>query len=176
MHEPCIGATDDWYTPPEIFAALGLQFDLDPCSPGPGHWVPAGAVYTKRDDGLRQPWCGLVWCNPPFGERHAHVPWLRRFFDHGNGVAICRAYTSSGWFHDEVIPRAETLVFPRGKTKFIRPDGSIGAAPGHGVALIGMGEIANSALERACRDGWGLFVKITRAPGRVQQERVLANV
>ncbi|MFC5358020.1 hypothetical protein [Azospirillum himalayense] len=29
-HEPCIGQSDDWYTPPEIFAALGLTFDLDP--------------------------------------------------------------------------------------------------------------------------------------------------
>lgn len=23
----------EWYTPPEIFAALGLTFDLDPCAP-----------------------------------------------------------------------------------------------------------------------------------------------
>jgi len=28
-HEPCIGATSDWYTPPEYFEALGLVFDLD---------------------------------------------------------------------------------------------------------------------------------------------------
>ena len=40
-HEPCIGATDDWYTQRDIFDALGLTFDLDPCSPGPAHWVPA---------------------------------------------------------------------------------------------------------------------------------------
>jgi hypothetical protein len=56
-HEPCIGQSDDWYTPPEIFEALGLTFDLDPCSPGPGHWVPARDIYTKADDGLKQPWC-----------------------------------------------------------------------------------------------------------------------
>ena len=58
-HEPCIGATDDWYTPPEIFDALGLTFDLDPCSPGAGHWVPARQIYTEADDGLRQPWHGV---------------------------------------------------------------------------------------------------------------------
>jgi hypothetical protein len=40
-HEPCIGQSDDWYTPREIFDALGLVFDVDPCSPGPDHWVPA---------------------------------------------------------------------------------------------------------------------------------------
>jgi hypothetical protein len=46
-HEPSIGA-----------------IDLDPCSPGPGHWVPARKIYTKADDGLRQPWESLVWVNP----------------------------------------------------------------------------------------------------------------
>jgi hypothetical protein len=30
--------------------------------------------------------------NPPFGSRNGHVPWLRKFLDHGNGIAIVRAY------------------------------------------------------------------------------------
>jgi hypothetical protein len=81
------------------------------------------------------------------------VPWLKKFFAHGDGVAICRAYTSSDWWHEVVIPNAQTLLFPNGKTKFIRPNGAIGTAPGHGVALIGMGEICNAAL-RDCRLGW----------------------
>lgn len=147
-HEPCIGASDDWYTPPEIFAALGLRFDLDPCSPGPGHWVPADRIYTKADDGLSRPWAGLVFMNPPFGSRNGHVPWLTRFLDHGNGVAIVRAYTSSGWWHEH-MPRAEAILFPAGKTKFIRPDGSVGKSPGHGVVLIGMGDVAYGALHRS---------------------------
>lgn len=33
-HESCVGASDDRYTPPHIFSALGIEFDLDPCSPG----------------------------------------------------------------------------------------------------------------------------------------------
>ena len=69
-HEPCIGATDDWYTPPDIFDALGLIFDLDPCSPGPARWVPARKIYTKEDDGLVQSWSGTVFMNPPFGRRN----------------------------------------------------------------------------------------------------------
>ena len=144
-HEPCTGASDDWYTPPEIFAALGLTFDLDPCSPGPDHWVPARKVYTIDDDGLKQPWSGLVFVNMPFGGRFGHVPWLLKFFDHGNGIAIVRAYTSSSWWHDH-MPRAECIVFPRGKTKFIRPDGTVGKSPGHGIVLVGMGAVAREAL------------------------------
>lgn len=149
-HEPSVGKSDDWYTPPEIFDALGITFDLDPCSPGADHWVPATRVFTHH--GLERPWRGTVFMNPPFGGRNGHVPWLRKFVEHGNGVAIVRAYTSSGWFH-EFVPLVDTVLFPRGKTKFIRPDGSIGKAPGHGVALLGIGRIANNALHN-CGLGW----------------------
>ena len=48
-------------------------------------------------------------------------------------------------------------MFPRGKTKFVRPDGSIGKEPGHGVVLIGMGEVANVAIERS---ELGFFVRV----------------
>lgn len=178
-HEPCIGASDEWYTPPEIFDALGLTFDLDPCSPGPHHWAPARKVYTKADDGISRDWSGLVFVNPPFGGRHGHVPWLTKFLAHGNGIAIVRAYTSADWFHDHVARLAETLLFPRGKTKFIRGErmesktktgtviheaGTAGTSPGHGVVLIGMGDIANDALARS---GLGLFVGLRQPRMRV---------
>lgn len=158
-HEPTIGQSDEWYTPPEIFTALGLTFDLDPCSPGPSHWVPARMVYTKANDGLSRPWFGCVFMNPPYGGRHGHIPWLRRFLQHGNGIAIVRAYTSSGWFHTWAV-QAETMLFPRGKTKCIRADGTIGSQPGHGIVLLGMGEAANAALARS---QLGFFVPVTSA-------------
>jgi DNA N-6-adenine-methyltransferase (Dam) len=157
-HEPCIGETDEWYTPPEIFNALAVTFDLDPCSPGPGHWVPARRIFTKADDGLSQPWDGTVFMNPPFGGRNGHVPWLVRFFDHNDGVAIVRAYTSSGWWHEH-MHRAEILLFPRGKTQFHRADGSIGRSPGHGVVLIAVGAKARHALRRC---GLGMLWDRTR--------------
>jgi DNA N-6-adenine-methyltransferase (Dam) len=168
-HENSIGASDDWHSPPEIFRPLGLRFDLDPCAPidRTHYFVPADNIYTKNDDGLIQPWHGLVFMNPPFGGgsdrcvRRGHVPWLRKFLDHANGIAIVRAYTSSDWFHDYVVPHAETLLFPRGKTKFIRPDGTIGTAPGHGIVLVGMGEVANIALMRS---GLGLCIRLRAHP------------
>lgn len=155
-HEPSIGASDEWFTPPEIFDALGEYFDMDPCSPGPGHWVPAQCIWTREDDGLAQRWDGFIFMNPPFGGRNGHVPWLKRFLAHGNGIAIVRAYTSSAWFHDYAV-KADAMLFPRGKTKFIRPDGSIGKAPGHGVVLLGMGARAVRALERS---GLGLCLRL----------------
>lgn len=147
-HEPCIGATDEWYTPLDLLNPIGERYDLDPCSPGRGHWVPADHVYTKKDDGLSKPWFGFVFMNPPFGGRNGHVPWLRKWLAHANGIAVVRAYTSSAWFHEHAV-KAHVMLFPRGKTKFIREDGTIGKAPGHGVVLLGMGERAVAALERS---------------------------
>ena len=159
-HEPSIGATSDWFTPPEYFKALGLTFDLDPCSPGADHWVPAKKIYTKADDGLRQPWSGLVFMNPPFGGRRGHVPWLHKFFAHGNGIALVAARTSADWFHEVVVPAAPLFCFPNGKTKFHRPDGSIGKEPGTSVVLLGKGDVACAALRRS---GLGVCLTIDRA-------------
>lgn len=156
--EPSVGASDEWYTPKDVFHALGVSFDLDPCSPGSGHWVPAQNTFTKQEDGLAREWSGFVFMNPPFGGRNGHVPWLRKFLQHGNGIAIVRAYTSAAWFHSYAV-KAETLLFPKGKTKFVRPDGTIGKAPGHGVVFLGMGEQGNAALERC---GLGLFIRLRK--------------
>lgn len=169
-HEPCVGASDEWYTPPEIFNALGLEFDLDPSHPGLGNpycAVPARRFYTASENGLRREWTGLIWLNPPFGGRNGQVPWLQRFLAHGNGIALVAARTSAAWFHDEAV-RAHTMLFPKGKTKFVRgvemisylkdasgkvvtvthAAGSRGKSPGSGVVLLGVGQTASAALMR----------------------------
>jgi hypothetical protein len=96
-------------------------------------------------NGLFHLWSGRVFMNPPFGGRNGHIPWLKRFFAHGDGIAIVRAYTSSAWWHNWA-PKAQVICFPKGKTKFIRPDGTTGKKPGHGVALWSVGEVCNTAL------------------------------
>ena len=60
--------SNEWYTPPEIFTALKVNFDLDVASPiNPIPWIPAEKHFNKNDDGLTQLWYGFVWCNPPYG-------------------------------------------------------------------------------------------------------------
>jgi hypothetical protein len=90
-HEPSIGLSSDWLTPKSIFSGLELTFDLDPAHPGwenPHCVVPTRRIYTVDHDGLRQPWCGTLWLNPPFGGRRGQVPWLKRFFEHADGIAL----------------------------------------------------------------------------------------
>ena len=78
--------SDDYWTPKWLFDALDLTFDLDVACPpeGPPH-TPCRAYYTQADDGLSQPWHGMVWMNPPFSNAN---PWVHKFMDHRNGIAL----------------------------------------------------------------------------------------
>jgi hypothetical protein len=46
LHEQCVGATDEWYTPRFVFDAMAAQFDLDVASPGSHRvpWIPAARI------------------------------------------------------------------------------------------------------------------------------------
>jgi hypothetical protein len=132
----------EWYTPPEIFDALGLRFDLDPCSPGPGKsFVPADRVLTRIDDGLASPWEGRVFLNPPYG---AHTSaWMRRMRDHaaagGSGIALVFARTDPAWFQ-EVAPTSDVICFVAGRIHFIKGGTTErGGAPGSGSMLLAWG-------------------------------------
>jgi hypothetical protein len=158
------GESSEWRTPKFIFDALGLKFVVDPCGPENGYYaVPAARVFTKRDNGLLLPWGdGIAFVNPPWSEhRGAVVPWLHRYFAHPcGGIFVCVARTSCDWWHELVLPRAELILFPTGKTRFIKPDGSPGPSPTNGIALIGKGEVACKALRRS---GLGYCLTVDRS-------------
>ena len=145
--ETAIGASDDWFTPAYLFHALGVTFDLDVAAPkwGPRHVPCKGWLH---DDALRCIWSGFVWMNPPFGGRNGLVPWLDKFFSHGNGIALTPDRTSAPWWQD-AGDRADAILLIRGKVKFERPDGSIGGSPGSGVTLWAAGAKGKAALLRA---------------------------
>ena len=71
-----------WLTPPAIVEALG-DFDLDPCG-APNHPLAAKTFLLENgDDGIRDPWVGRVWCNPPYGKES--VPFLDKLSRHSGG-------------------------------------------------------------------------------------------
>lgn len=149
--EPCIGGSDEWFTPRYIFDAMGVVFDLDVAAPkeGPRH-VPC--VSWRWADGLQYDWYGFVWMNAPFGGRNGLEPWLDKFVRHGDGVALVPDRTSAPWFQ-KAAPRMATVLFLSPKIKFERPDGTVGRSPGTGTALFAMGAAGNDALVRARRLG-----------------------
>lgn len=111
--------SDDWYTPPYIFDALGLEFDLDPCAPPGGvPWIPAAHHYSEVDDGLLQPWFGRVWLNPPYSDPY---PWVERLVAHDDGIALIPADTAGKNFH-RWVPTADLICFVKDRVTFLQPD------------------------------------------------------
>jgi hypothetical protein len=154
--ENCVGATDEWYTPPEVFLALGVTFDLDvsPARFGASH-VPA--TRFLEGDGLIEPWNGFVWMNPPYGGRNALDTWLVRFFEHSNGIALVPDRTSTLWFWD-AWQKSTLCLFSR-KIKFQNPDGSRGKQPSNGSAFFAAGPRGAAALENAAKANFGILGK-----------------
>ena len=165
--EPCIGATNDWYTPAYIFDALDVVFDLDVAAPPSRVHVPARAWLTESDDGLKYApfWHGFIWMNAPFGGRNGLTPWLRAFFAHGNGIALTPDRTSAPWWQD-AADKADAILLLRGKPKFERPDGSIGGSPGAGVTLWAAGDKAVGALIKAGPKLGSVFSRAALMAGR----------
>lgn len=124
-----------WLTPPEIIYALGL-FDTDPCCPDTRMpWPTAARMITKSQDGLRQPWVGRVWLNPPYG-REA-LPFFKRMSKHpGGGVALVFVRTDTSLWQDWIFPFAVGIKLIRGRLRFRHADGTPGETATAPSALI----------------------------------------
>jgi len=121
-HQSAAPQSDVWLTPPHILAALG-PFDLDPCSPGLRPWPTAATHYTLEDDGLKKPWHGRVFCNPPYGGPSIIGPWMRRMVAHNHGIALIFARTETAMFQECVFGNANGILFLAGRLHFHHEDG-----------------------------------------------------
>lgn len=118
--------SDRYFTSSEILALVLAQWpdgiDLDPCW-DPESIVQAKQVYDirKGEDGLRLPWVGKVWLNPPYSETSS---WLVRAAQHaatgGEVLALVPAAIDTLAWHRSVWPFASICALsPR--PKFTRP-------------------------------------------------------
>ena len=165
LHEQCVGATDEWYTPPHVFDAMGVRFATDVASPGQAitPWIPASRFITAHS--LTETWRGFIWMNPPFGGRNGLVPWLEKFFAHDNGIALVPDRTSAPWWQ-RFAPQADAILFVAPKLKFIGADGKPGTSPAQGTSLFACGPEACAALLNAAANGLGALVAPSRDGGR----------
>lgn len=81
--------TDLWATPKDFFDRLDAEFGftLDACALPKN--AKCKAYYTPEQDGLAQPWNGVVWCNPPYGRQIGQ--WVKKAHDTaaGGGASLC---------------------------------------------------------------------------------------
>ena len=146
-HESQKAASVEWYTPPEIFETLGVEFDLDVCAPKGGlPWIPAKTSFSIEDEGLSQKWTGNVWCNPPYGKET--TKWLDKMSNHSNGIALVFARTDCKWFH-KYAATSDAINFLEGRIKFVDGNGKTGnRGAGCGSILIAWGDDNVKAISK----------------------------
>lgn len=109
-----------WETPPEVFEPLNarFKFTLDVCA------LPENAkcarFYTPLEDGLKQPWTGVCWMNPPYG-REIHL-WVKKAYEAAQSgatvVALLPARVGPRWWRDWVDGKAEVEIW-KGRIRYI---------------------------------------------------------
>jgi phage N-6-adenine-methyltransferase len=102
--------TDHWATPRWPYDRLDAEFhfDLDPC--------PLCAHF----DGLRIPWIGSIFVNPPYSRAKDFLAQAHEELSAGRAKTIVFlpfANTNAKWFHKYVYHRAE-LRFIKGRIRF----------------------------------------------------------
>ena len=127
--------SDLWGTPQEFFNALDNEFGfgLDVCATPEN--AKCSAYYTPEQDGLSQPWDGVVWCNPPYGKNIGK--WVQKAHDENRRnnnyiVMLLPARTDTRWFHNYILGKAE-IRFIRGRLKFV---GSKNSAPFPSMVVV----------------------------------------
>lgn len=102
-----ISKSDDWSTPKWLYDKLDIEFHFndDPCP-------------LKGNGGLEREWGTSTFMNPPYSKP---TPWVKKAYEESlKGkivVGLLRGDTSTRWFHDWVLGKAE-LRFVKGRLKF----------------------------------------------------------
>ncbi len=150
-HEKAKSETTTWLTPLPLIEALG-QFDLDPCG-FPGHDTAHAMLYQPAD-GLKEPWFGRVWLNPPYGK--GIDTWLFRLWGAGHGTALVPARTETQWFQ-AAVKQASGVLFLEKRISFLRPEGNQLVPVDNntvGSVLLSYGLYDREMLRRSGLAGW----------------------
>ena len=136
---------NDWRTPRKFLEAAHAVMggiDLDPATSAEANeTVKAERFYTEVDDGLKLPWKGRVWLNPPYGgNARLFVERLIKEYQVGNVTAACLLVnshpTETKWFQELFN---YTVCFIRGRIDFGGPSRAVSSCSTHGSAIIYLG-------------------------------------
>lgn len=135
--------TDMWETPQDFFEKLNEEFHFTLDVAATPENAKCEKFYTIDDNGLSQPWKGVVWCNPPYGKQIGS--WVRKaWLSSAVGstiVMLLPARTDTRWFHDYIYKKERVEVrFVKGRLKF---GGSKNSAPFPSMVAIFRGASKN---------------------------------
>jgi hypothetical protein len=150
-----------WLTPQWLIDLIGIS-DLDPCGYKlNGEFVTQCGIdnYTLQDnqDGLKLPWHGSVYCNPPYDQNPIWLQKCRTYHEQtGNDVIVMLFNRSETRYFQEHVQHATGLLLVRGRVSFLNADGHAQSGANAASVLIAFGE---GAFERI-RNVPGIAVRI----------------
>ena len=125
---------DNWATPRSFMAFLKERFNWEPTLDAAAtvRNTKAPRFYNPQQDGLKHPWNGHVWLNPPYGRE---LPlWLKKCASEIENNERCHsiyclipARTDTRWFHEIIMPDAYLIYLIKGRLSFVAPDDDEGA-------------------------------------------------
>ena len=90
---------DCWQTPKGLFKTLDNEFSFDCDVAASQENTLCKFWFDENDSALKQKWCGVNWCNPPYSDV---TPWIEKATEqHQRGrtiVMLVPADTSVQWF------------------------------------------------------------------------------
>ncbi len=116
--------TVEHYTPRYIWERAIETMGAIDCDPAadPGRGIPAAVHYTKKENGLIQPWENRIWLNPPFGDL---IPdffgKLEREIREGRtteAIILWKAATETDAWR-QITAIAELIAFPHHRIEFL---------------------------------------------------------
>ena len=123
MNPKCLysSASDLYSTPPELFQELDRRFGpltLDVCALPENAKCPS--YFTPEQDGLKQPWTGRCWCNPPYGRtiRRWLLKAVKSALAGATVVCLLPARVDTRWWHELVNPMPAVIEFCKGRLWF----------------------------------------------------------
>lgn len=114
----------DWVTPGWLFDQLDDEFHFTLDAAATDRNAKCEKYYTEADDGLKQKWGGIVWCNPPYNKQIKK--WVKKAYEESRDgtiiVMLIPARTETDYWHEYIFGKAE-IRFIHGRIKFLYEDG-----------------------------------------------------
>lgn len=146
-------ASDEWRTPPELFAALNKEFSFNLDAASSDENALCANSYNQADDGLAQDWTaatkrkptgsqihdpGAVWLNPPYS-RGLQAKFIQKARDEAakfRGPIVCcliPARPDTLIWQKTIFPCATEIRFLKGRVRFV---GAAAGAPFPSAVVI----------------------------------------
>ena len=119
--------------------------------------MPARIRWTEAEDGLKNPWAGLVFCNPPYGRLLSRwLAYCSLQATHGAVViALIPARPDTQAWHRHIVGKASVIML-QGRLRF---GGVRGSAPFPSALIIWGNPRLAEKIARHISGGWHIPIQ-----------------